>query len=388
MLGYVLGKRRWPIALDIGTESIRMLQMRPAGGGLAVRACGRRRLPASSPREGQAWRQLVTDAARELLREGDFRGRRVASALSCNDLKIKNVRLPNLSADKLDEAVRWEAKERFGCDLAPDQLYYLRAGQVRQGTDPTQEIILVAAPGEVVDAHLSLLADIGLRPEHIEAEPVALFRPFERMLRRRADEGAVTVVVDLGYSATRVVVARGRQIVLIKAIGIGGRRFTEAVAKQLNIPFEEARELREQIAREQGSDRARGGSADGQGEPNSVSWTILDALRGDVEELAREIALCLRYCSVTFRGLRPKQVTIAGGQARDRAMVRLLSEQLGVECLLGQPLKGIDTSGVDFESDRRGMLAEWNVCVGLALRSAEPETESPRSSHGSHRLSA
>jgi type IV pilus assembly protein PilM len=387
MLGYLLGRRRWPIALDIGTDSMRMLQMHSVGGATAVRACGRWRLPASAPREGESWRQLVTAAARDLLANGNFRGNRVISALSCSQLKIKNVRLPAMSPEELDQTVQWEARERFGCDFAPDQLHFLRAGQVRQGSDSNQEVILIGAPGDVVEAHLSLLEEIGLRPEHIEAEPVAMFRPYERLLRRRADEDAITVVVDLGYSATRVVVAQGRRIVLIKRIDVGGKKLTEAVAKQLGLPFEEACELREQISREPpGAEGEESPAA--RPDPNSVSWTVLDALRGEVADLAREIALCLRYCSVTFRGLHPKQVTVTGGQAYDQAMVQLLSEQLGVECHVGQPLKSVDTSAVDLGADRRGMLAEWNVCAGLAFRCAESERNSRKNSHGRNRLSA
>ena len=55
-----------------------------------------------------------------------------------------------------------------------------------------------------------MLEAMGLRPEHIDAEPLAVFRPFERHLRRRADENAISVIVDIGHSGTKVIVARGQ----------------------------------------------------------------------------------------------------------------------------------------------------------------------------------
>ena len=119
-----------------------------------------------------------------------------------------------------------------------------------------------------------------------------------------------------------------------------------------------------------------------------MSWTVIDAVRGKVEELGREVALCLRYCSVTFRGLRPKRVMMTGGQAYDPAVMKLLGEQLAIECHIAQPLKGIDTSAADLGSDRRGMLAEWNLCAGLAFRSEEYERTARRTNHGRNRLSA
>ena len=388
MLGHLLGRTRWPIALDIGTNGIKMLQMHRVGGGIAVLACQRWQFPPSAGTDADTRRRLTIDAVRDMLRRGGFRGNRVVSALSCEQLKIKNVRLPDLTGPVLQQALHDEAHDRFGQVFAPDQLHFLHAGEIRQGSEAHHEFILLAAPSEVVEGHYSMLLEMGLRPEHIDAEPLAMFRPFARHLRRRADEGEISVVVDLGHLSTKVVVARGRAPVLVKRIPIGGRDFAEAVAKQLDLSYEEAVDLRIQFLRDHSGDRDEGQDSAGAEDLNSVSWTILDAVRGHVEELSREVALCLRYCSVTFRGLRPKRVLMTGGEAYDPAMIRLLGEQLGVECAIGQPLRGIDTSHVEFEGDRRGMLAEWSVCVGLALRDEQADRSSRKKRHEADRLSA
>jgi Tfp pilus assembly PilM family ATPase len=81
--------------------------------------------------------------------------------------------------------------------------------------------------------------------------------------------------------------------------------------------------------------------------------------------------LCLRYCSVTFRGVRPSSVMLTGGEAHDPAVVSLLAEQLNIPCQVGQPLRGIDVSSVDLGGDRRSNLAEWTLCAGLAARAVE-----------------
>lgn len=246
----------------------------------------------------------------------------------------------------------------------------------------------MASPGELVESHVAMLKEMGLVPEYIDAEPQAMFRPFERMLRRRADENEISVVVDLGHSSTKVVVGRGRDLVLVKKIDIGGKDLAEAVAGQLNLSVEEASELRLQIIGEHASSERDSEGEDQKADPNSTSWTIVDAVRGKVEELGREIALCLRYCSVTFRGLRPRRVMLTGGQAYDPAVMKLLGEQLNIECQIGRPLHGIDTSAADLGGDRRGMLAEWNLCAGLSFRSAQYERSLRKSDHERNQLSA
>lgn len=400
MLNFSRKNKHWPLAIDIGSDSIKMLQIQCNGSTASVCACGRYRIPASVE-DPQQRRELTVKAAREMLRDGDFRGRRVVSALSWRQLNIKNVRLPQMPEHELRQAVQWEARERFDFDVENDQLNILDAGQIRTGVETWNEIIMLAASRETIEEHLGLLSEMGLTPERIEAEPVAVFRIFERFLRRRADENAVSVVVDIGAGATRVVVAKGRQIVFIKSIDIGGTDLTKAVAKRLNLSCAEANDLRMQVmTRDSETLHAPSDNEDGAqpanesarppdpGQSGSIEWTVRDAVRAKIEAAAREVSLCLRYCSVTFRGLRPEQITLTGGEAHDPAVLDIFNEQLGIECLAGQPLRGIDLSAVDLGGDRRNMLNEWAVCGGLAISSHDVPFLVHESENVEHRFSA
>jgi len=377
----LLRNKAWPIALDIGTDSIKMLQVQKVSG--AVRACASARyvFPEPAPTDPKGRQELAVAAIRQMLKKGGFVGRRVVSALSCEQLSIKNIRLPQMPEKELTEAIKWEAKGRFDFDVSGDHLIYLHAGQVRQGTETGEEIILMALPDQTMDAHLRLLDEAGLKPEHIDAEPIALFRSFERFLRRKADEEAVSVIVDIGSSATRLVVARGRQVVFVKSIDIGGRKMNESVASHLNLSYSEAAELRLRTLREPPDHPAK------PAEPAAVNWTLRDAVREPAEALAKELALCLRYCLVTFRGIRPDRITVTGGQAYDPALIELLQKNLNMECVVGHPLRNIDVSSVDLSGDRRGMLCEWAVCTGLAIRDVQFQTLR-EAEHGENRLSA
>jgi len=387
MLNFLVRNKRLPIALDIGADSIKMLQVRRSPTSWSIVGGGMARLACQAQQDPAAWRKEVVATVKDLRGKGGFSGRKVVTALSCGELAIKSVRLPSMPDAELREAVKWEAKERFGFDVAPDQLSYLDAGEVRSGNETAREVIMLAAPREVVDAHIALLADIGLAPEHIDAAPVALFRSFDRFLRRRADEQIVSVVVDMGCSATRVVVARGRQIVFIKSIDIGGRKFTEAVAAQFNLGYADARQLRVKKAKElSGNLPSPVASPQGKSAADSLDWNIHDAVRANVEALSSEIALCLRYCSVTFRGLRPAQVILSGGEAYDPFITAILGEHLSVECTLGRPLQGIAVNNTDLGGDRAAQ-AEWATCAGLAIRDLEMGDQTELD-HGENRLSA
>jgi type IV pilus assembly protein PilM len=362
--------KRWPIALDIGTDSIKMLQLDESNGGLIARACGQWQFPMVISDPDQR-KEMIVEAVREMLQRGDFKGRRSVSSLSGDDVDIKNVRLNSASGQELEKALQWEAQDRFAFDVAPDRLKYLNAGQVRNGAETRNEIIMLAASEKSVEEHLDMLGAMGLEPNHIYPEPIAVFRMAQRSLRRQADRDTVSVILDLGARATRVIVARGRQIVFIKVIDIGGRAFDDAVAAQLSLDLSDAVELRTRVMQEHAkslSGNRKSDREDSEETRSDVDWTIRDAVRGKVEELAREIALCLRYCSVTFRGLRPNSVLLSGGEVYDPAVMELLNDYLGIECNMSQPLRGIDVSRVVLGMDRGMPMCEWALASGMAMR--------------------
>ncbi|MCK4623795.1 MAG: pilus assembly protein PilM [Phycisphaerae bacterium] len=372
------------IGLDVGANSIRMLQFATVRERPFVVAAAARHLPEDaigSDADPQKRRQLVVENAREMLEGGVFHARNVVSCVRADEIGVKNVRLPHMPDNELASAVVWECQERFGFEVASDRVHYIRAGEVRQGVETRDEVILMAVPDDTICRHLEMLSGMHLNPAHIDAEPTALFRAYQRFLRRADDESVVTVIVDIGLSCTKVIVARGRTILLIKTIDIAGRKFNESVAEELNMSYSEAASLRRRIFESGQADFVAGDDNDAphrnsltdRAKPTSemeekLEWSVFDAIREQIETLAREISLCLRYCSVTFRGLRPTTITLTGGEAYDQHLVNSLNEYLDCECVIGQPLWGIDLGGVEMGSDRRGELTEWSVAAGLALR--------------------
>lgn len=371
-----------PIGLDVSRDCVRMLQLEAEGRSARVAAAACRAVPEPMWGNSSDRRGFIIEAVREMLQSGRFRGRHVVTCLRGDELTIKQMRLPRMGEQELERAVRAEAAERFGHPVSPEMLHCIVAGEVRQGADASDEIILIGARDDTVEDHIRLLDDMDISPVWVDAEPACVFRPFERFLRRDEDRQTVSVHVHVDSVRTWVVFARGRRIGFLKAIGMGGRELDEAVAGQLDLPAGEARRLR------MAKGASSAGSADASSLQSSVHRAVYDAVRPVAESLAREINLCLRYCSVTFRGSRAEALTLCGPEAGDSYLQRLISEYTNVECEVGRPLRGIDVSQAELGGDLRGPLSEWTVAAGLALRSMTAESSKRERGYGEHRLSA
>ncbi len=367
-----------PIGLDIGHNSVKMIQMTVSGGQIGVLAADKVRIDTNVNGDQQGRRAVVVSAIKQMLAKGNFRGRNVVSCLPNDKLKITSVRIGETEFDQIEQVLRKEVVQRFGLDPDKDAVDYVVAGNVRQGDEIKNELILFAADDETIRGHISMLEDAGLRPVAIDTVPGALFRGFERWQRRQEDKERTVVFVDVGSQFTTVVFGRGGEISFVKQIQIGGERFSREVAEKLGITVVEAERLREKLRAEKASTAAKPDSteeADAGEEPTldaSTRQVMVDAISSVAEELAREVSLCLRYFTVTFRGKRVERAVFSGGEAYENILLNVVRRQLTVEIEVAQPLKGFDISSeresINLDSDRRGLLCEWAVAVGLGLK--------------------
>lgn len=363
------------IGIDFGSHALKLLQLQPSATGLRAVAASRYELPSDMPRSGDAYHETMLELLKTARREGGFVGRHVVTSLPAGVASYKNMRFPPMPQAELDQAVQWEAPARLGDEQTPMTIQYLDAGGVFQGEERRRELVVMGASTSFLERHLQTLRAAGWRTTAIEVPPVALARSLGRSLAATAEDAA-QVVLDVGHQASKVLIVRRGHVRFFKMIDIGGVHFDQAIAKHLNMDEGEASALRRELPYPIDGGSA-GASEASDARPQRVHWLVYEALRPVVDELARELGLCLRYYSVTFRGHRPEQVALVGGEARQAWLAPLLADTAGVEVTTMDPIDEI--------GDRRpaglgehGPYTEWAVAAGLSLRTGADETSTRR----------
>ena len=346
-----------PIGLDLGLDSIKMLQLETAENSLSVLAAARQQLSAEVRQQPDLHLPAAMDAVRQMLRQNSFNGRHVVACLPRHLIHVKNIRLPMMPPAELASAVEFEARNIFPFDMDQAIVRFLPAGEVRQGADTRIEVIAIAAKRDEIDNFTEQLHHAGCLIESLDFEPSAIYRGIERFIRRREDENEVHALVEIGARRTQVIIGKGRDISFYKTIDIGSQHLHDAVSKKLEITIEEAHGLRKRLIDNENSAAAN----------DSVRQAVQDATRSTIEELSREISLCLRYYSVTFRGHRPTKLRVLGGEAGDPQLLSILASVLPIPVEPNRPLSNVDTSKMK-PNDRRGYMGEWAVAFGLALK--------------------
>lgn len=342
-------KRRWsPIGIDVGTSSVKLVQL--DADHTRVHEAARWDLGPDAGADPAARTEAVAQAIRSAREGRNFRGRDAVFAIHSGDLFVQNLRVPQLSGDELTRTVCAEATGRLPFAGDEAEIRYLEAADVRQGESTRREIILLACHRPVLARTLELAEATGLNAAAIDVEPAALLRCYAQQFRRDQDQGQCAMFVNVGSTRSAVVIARDFDAMFVKYIDVGGRHCDEAVARHLNMSLADAAALR----------RHNGDRRTDRRDPE-VARSIAEATRPVLDRLAGELSMCVRYYSVTFRGRPLSRIVFGGGEASE-TLIEWFDQRFDVPCELGDPLRSYQTNGLP---GRRG---QWDVATGLALR--------------------
>lgn len=342
--------RHNPIGIDIGSKSIKMVQF--SKDYKSIQEATSVELPEdlSAEKDLERYLQVLGESLQRSRVGRNFRGHDAVICLHQRDLFLHNIRVGKNDPKSLANIVHQEAAERIPYSMLDAEIRFIESQDIRQGEQLLREVIIMACYRPRLESILETCEKSGIHPVSVDVEPLAILRAFTSQYRRESDEQDRVLYVHVGHSNTVVLIAEGQQILFIKYIDVGGKHFDEAVARQLDMTMSDAMNLRKHNA-----DRRRS-----QQTPE-VERSVLNAMRDELEKLQNELAMCIRYHSVTFRGKPLVRMVLCGGEATE-SMRAELQRVSAIETELGDPLRLYE------HSQSLGRRGQWDVAVGLATR--------------------
>ena len=214
------------------------------------------------------------------------------------------------------------------------------------------DVLLVAAKKEKIADYTGVISQAGRVAVVVDVDAFALQNAYEA--NYGLESGQVVVLINAGASAININIVTGDQSVFTRDISMGGNSYTEAVQKELNLPFEAA----EQLKRGQPIDAA---SFD----------DVKPVLHAMTENVLLEIQKTFDFFKASASSDRVDRIVLSGGASRVDGFAQALQERFGTSVESFDPFRKIafepQKFGVD---DPDTAIPTAAVAVGLALRRA------------------
>jgi type IV pilus assembly protein PilM len=348
-----LRKSKPVVGLDIGSSAVKAVEVKPVGKGFKVIAFAIQPVPPDSIVDGAIIDgAAVADAIRRVFENKQFKTKEVAASLSGNAVIVKKISLPQMTEAELAESIYWEAEQYIPFDIQDVNIDYQILDAGAGGEGGTMDVLLVAAKKEKIADYTGVISQAGRTPIIVDVDAFALQNAYE--VNYGLEQDQVVVLLNAGASAININIVTGDQSVFTRDISMGGNSYTEAVQKELNLPFESAEQLK------------RGHAVEGVNADD-----VTPVLHAMTENVLLEIQKTFDFYKASASSDRIDRIVLSGGASRVDGFVQALTERFGTQVEMFDPFKKIAFEpaklGVD---DADGVGPAAAVAVGLALRRA------------------
>ena len=347
----LFGKKKSVAGLDIGSSSIKMVELDGKSNSLSLVSLGFENLPDDTIIDGQIMElNVVSDVIRSVCTNHQITADQVVTGVSGHSVIIKNIVLPAMSADELEESIDWHAEEHIPYDLADVSLDY----QITGTTSDSTHVLIAACKRERIDNVRQVVQLAGKEPYVIDVDTFALQNCYE--MNYQPDDSQVVTLLNIGASTMNVNIVKGTRSLFTRDITVGGSQFTDVLQRSLGLSFQQAEAVK------------RGVSHAVEG----IEEKSIEPLMDNVTEIvAMEIQKTFDFYRATTEDNQTvvQKILISGGGSKLAGLAQDLSTRLELPVEVLDPFRNIKVDSRKFDPDYLSeIMPEMAVAVGLAMR--------------------
>lgn len=348
--------------IDLGSSSIKITQIDKTSSGYQLTKLAVAPTLASTFKDGNIVdAQILADSLRATVASNKIASGGVVGAVSGQSVVIRPINMARMSEKELQNAIRFEAERYLPYPVAESRIYGSILRPSIDGDEKSMEVLLVAAPNDLVKSTQDVLHLAGLQVQAIDIEPFALVRALQITLDEAIFNKTV-VLLNIGASYTSISIFKGGYLRHNRTVTVAGNTFTKAISQSLNLNLEEA----EKIKKEKGMIRVEKDTT-----PIApTTMRIFNVIVPVLNELLTEVQRSFDYYRSRYRGETIDQIVLCGGTSRFKNLDTYISSELGVPCIVANPFKNLsvgDIPGISGE-ELQAMAPELMVSIGLSLR--------------------
>src|SRR3954463_2967045 len=209
----MFGKKKSVAGLDIGSSSIKMVELEGKLNNLNLVSLGFENLPSDTIIDGQIMElNVVSDVIRSVCVNHQVNAARVVTGVSGHSVILKNIVLPPMTREELEESIDWHAEEHIPYDLADVSLDY----QVTNENSEATHVLIAACKRERIDNIKQAIQLAGKTAVVIDVDTFALQNCYE--VNYQPAPRDVVTLLNIGASTMNINIVQGNRSLFTRDI--------------------------------------------------------------------------------------------------------------------------------------------------------------------------
>lgn len=347
------------VGVDIGSSSIKVCQLKESRKGVTLQKVGFAPLPPQTIVDGQVMdASTLVSTLQSVFQQAKIKQKEVALSVSGQNVIIRKITVPMMTASELEEQIHWEAEQHIPFDIKDVQVDYQ---VLRRRPEASQmDLLLVAAKRDHITDYASMAREAKLKPVVVDIDAFTVQNIFEQSRGLPPDQ--TLALINVGASLSTLNIVAGGVSAFTREIANGGNVITEEIQKQMNVPYEQAEAYK---CGGTGAQPSPGQS----GETSMVPQQVVQIVEAVTDSIAAEIQRSLDFYMATSGESEITRIFVTGGTANLAPLAQAIERRSRVPVEIWSPTEKITVEGRDIDQVLlRTRAAQLAVALGLALR--------------------
>src|SRR5262245_31411374 len=296
------------VGVDIGSSSVKAVELQGKGTDFQLVNVGYEPLQPDSIVDGQIMElNNVSAAIANIFNEHKIKTTKVAASVSGHSVIVKNIVLPQMTDEELQESFGWHAEEHIPFDISAVNLDY----QITEKSPDAIHVLLAACKQDKIANLKQAIQLAGKQPTVIDVDAFALQNCYE--LNYNPQPGQVVALLNIGASTTNINILNGARSVFTRDATFGGNQYTSLLQKELGLTFDQAERVKRGMPLPQGAEPV---------EIEPILETVSDILALEIQK-----TMDFYRATVEDGDSAVQQILVSGGGSKLKGLVEFLSKR-------------------------------------------------------------
>jgi type IV pilus assembly protein PilM len=334
--------------LDIGTSSIRVVQLRGGGPIKTLDRYGSAPVAGNlAVSDSKPDQQKLAQAIAQLCKQAGIVTKNVAVGVPSNRVFTTVVDMEKLSQSELAKTIRYQADSFIPTPLAESKIDWALLGDSPK--DPTKsEVLLSSVSNSYIEGRLDILEEAGFNVVAFEPDTFAVIRSIVA-----PDSNAPQMVLDVGARSSDLVIVVNGAPRLTRSIPIGSDAIIRSAIAGLGVDATQATQFVYKF----------GVSKD------KLEGRVYNAIINVIDNLVAEIEKSIKFFQSRYPTLKLDRIIVTGGASSLPEFPLYVANKFGINVEIGNAWRN-----VSFPASRQNELLSisnhFAVACGLAERKA------------------
>jgi len=334
-----MAKKKSQIGLDIGSHSLKVVELLADQSSTVVKNIGLYELPTGS------LEQTLPKGLDTLLEKNNINAKEVNISISGPGVVIRSIELPSMPESELSGALVYEAEKYIPFDAKDIVLDHTILGK-----DPAKKkikVLLVGAKKDIIDSRIKLLQGAGLSPNVIDVDSFAIFNAFLKSAPEQNKDNKTVAFLNIGARLTNIIITCGDLPLMARDINVGGLNLTKALQDKLSINAADAQKLKHN--------------------PGPRKEEVLTKIRDILQRFTDEVRLSFTYYENQY-GKGVEEVYISGGSSSMDGLATSIKQLADLDVKRWDPFASFEIDPQVSKETLEKLKSSLAVASGLALR--------------------